>query len=396
MITRRFRPSRLAPCPALGLAVVILAAGCTSNRERMPPLGVPAAGGPGLEIRFFTPPAEGSQDYQPTGKIDSWTRVVWAPLPHTPPEKTIGVRQGDHTVHTLYPGRYEFEYLVPHRQEQPLYGEMRVYGPNSFWAQDFLRHTFLLVSPGAGMSQTGHPSVLTEDDLQRALAGDVVAKVVFVADLKAIDGRIAMIDQELRRLRDEEGRLANQEEYWGVKTADRRRNALYFGDYGEDIPGLHLAFYQLLVGPEVYHWKRYSEAEDRQRTYQEKIASLRLPAERLREERSALRALQGSIRILHRRGDLVLATPSMTRRYHDPVNEVTEFRRTLHGPEPGIEAPYWFTEVAHTLHWPHPFSVVGIYPRLIETNNRMDTYHEPIGEVLMVMRVGVREPQSLK
>jgi hypothetical protein len=379
-----------------GLATLMLAVGCTSNRERMPSWGIPGAGGPGLEVRFYTPPAEGPQDYQPTGQIDSWSRLVWAPLPQTPPEKIIGVRQGNHTCHTLFPGRYEFEYLVPHRQDQLLYGELCVYGPASFWAQDFLRHTFLLVNPGAGMSASGHPSILTEDDLQRVIAGDVVTKVVFVADLKAVQGRIAMIDQELRRLRDEEARLAAQEEYWGVKTADRRRNALYFGDYGEDIPALHLAMYQLLIGPETYHWRRYSEAEDRMRTYQEKIASLQLPMDRLREERGALRALQGSIKILHRRGDLVLATPSMTRRYRDPVNEVTEFRRTLHGPDMGLDAPYWFSEVAHTVHWPHPFSVAGIYPRLIETNNRMGTYHEPVGEVLLVMRVGPREPHSLK
>ncbi len=374
----------------------MLAVGCTSNRERIPPLGVPGAGGPGLEVRFFTPPAEGPQDYRPTGKIDSWTRVVVAPLPQTPPQKTIGVRMGNYTVNTLFPGRYEFEYLVPHRQDKLLYGEMRVYGPNSFWAQDFLRHTFLLVNPGAGMSETGHPSILTEDDLQRVLAGDVVAKVVFIADLKAVDGRIAMIDRELRRLRDEEARLATQEEYWGVKVADRRRNALYFGSYGEDIPGLHLALYQLAIGPEAYHWKRYSEAEDEMRTYQEEIATLRLPAQRLREERSALRALQGSITVLDRRGDLVLATPNMTRRYHDPVNEVTESRRTLQGPKMDFAAPYWFSELAHTLHWPQPFGVLGIYPRVIATKSRMGTRHEPIGEVLMVMRVGAREPHSLK
>jgi len=80
----------------------------------------------------------------------------------------------------------------------------------------------------------------------------------------------------------------------------------------------------------------------------------------------------------------------MIRRYHDAVDEITEIRRTLHGPHYGLDAPYWFSEVAHTLHWPHIFSWINIYPRLIETKNRMETHLEPIGEVLMVVRIGPR------
>ncbi|MCH7813084.1 MAG: hypothetical protein IID40_03595, partial [Planctomycetes bacterium] len=223
-----------------------------------------------------------------------------------------------------------------------------------------------------------------------AAAGDVVSKVVFIADLKAVQGRVAMIDQEIRRLQDEETRLASQEEYWSVKLSQRRRNALYYGDYGDDVPGLHLSLYQLAVGPEAYHWKRMSEADDELRTYQERIASLRLPVERLREERSALRALLGSVKVLNRQGDLILATPSMTRRFNDPVADVTELRRTLQGPHHGLEAPYWFSEIAHTLHWPHLGSPAAIYPRVIETNSRMRTHLEPIGEVLMVLHIGPR------
>ena len=154
--------------------------------------------------------------------------------------------------------------------------------------------------------------------------------------------------------------------------------------------------YQLVMGPEAYHWRRYSEADDRLRTYQEKRTSLRLPIERLREERSALRAMLGSMKILHRSGDLVMATPDMTRRYHDAVDEVTESRRTLQGPGYGLDAPYWFSEVAQTVHWPHIGAPAVIYPRLIETANRMETDTKPIGELLLVMKIGCRQPYRLK
>jgi len=383
---------------ALGLALAAALGGCS-------------AWDPGIEVRWYTPQANHAPGDETDLYADSGVRkttsnftpvtalrlagaVAVSKWDHTHDRVlhgVSGVRDGAYTKYTLIPGEYEFEYRMPGRDE-PLYGDMWVAGPGSRRAANFIHHTFLVVNPRGGTDGlgSGMPSVLTEDDLQRAAAGDTVTKVVFIADLKAVDGRIAMIDQEIRRLQDEETRLASQEEYWRVKLADRRRNALYYGDYGDDTPGLHLSLYQLAVGPETYHWKRYSEAEDRLRTYQEKMASLRLPVERLREERSALRALLGSVKVLHRQGDLLLATPSMIRRYHDAVDEITEIRRTLHGPHYGLDAPYWFSEVAHTLHWPHIFSWINIYPRLIETKNRMETHLEPIGEVLMVVRIGPR------
>ena len=94
--------------------------------------------------------------------------------------------------------------------------------------------------------------------------------------------------------------------------------------------------------------------------------------------------------------DAVVATPDMTRRYRDAVDEVTESRRTLQGPGYGLDAPYWFSEVAQTVHWPHIGAPVAIYPRLIETANRMGTETKPIGELLLVMKIGPRQPYRLK
>ena len=374
-------------------------------------LGGCSAWDPGVEVRWYTPAAhhspggdvaldtEGSvrkttSNFTPVTALRVAGAVSLSKWDHTHDRVLAGiggVREGDFTKYTLIPGEYEFEFQAPGRGD-PLYGEMYVAGPGSRLARDFIHRTFVVVNPHGGTDGlgSGMRSILTEDDLRRAAAGDVVTKVLFVANLKAVQGRIEQIDRDIRRLQDEETRLAGQEEYWRVRLTDRRRNALYFGDYGDDTPGLHLSLYQLAVGPEAYHWKRFSEAEDEVRTYQEKIASLRLPVEKLREERSALRALLGSVTVLARQGDLVLLAPNMVRRYHDPVAEVTEIRRTLHGPRYGLDAPYWFSELAHTLHWPHIASWVNIYPRLIETANRMDSRLEPIGEVLMVVKIGPR------
>jgi hypothetical protein len=362
---------------------------------------------PGVEVRFYTPSSEHSESPAPAEYGD--VAVETANFTPAMALKIAGASQlsstwdgshdrnlngapdGHFTRYSLIPGEYEFEFQMKD-EVRPVYGEIKVSGPSSMRARNFIHHTFVVVNPRNGRDGlgSGFSSVVTEDDLRRAEMGDVVEKVVFVADLQAVEGRIAAIDEEVRRLQDEEARLAGQIEYWGVKANNRRLNALYDAGYGEDTPAIHLAGAQLLIGAEAYHWKRYSEADDRMRTYEEKLATLRLPAERLREERVALRALLGNVRILHRSGDMMLATSDMTRRYHDPVDEISEKRRTLRGPEMGLDAPYWFSEVAHVLHWPHLFSGLAIYPRLIDTRNRMETNCEPIGEVLMVIRIGPR------
>ncbi len=374
-------------------------------------LGGCSAWVPGVEVRWYTPSQDGAVA-EHAENMDSWVRITTSNFtPETAGRLTVeggksgaeqkldftnhGAYDGSYTVSTFHPGEYEFEYLVPHTQKL-VYGEMKVYGPGSLRARNFIHRVSLLVDPTSGAAGGGQASILTDDDLHRVQMGDMVTKVVFVANLQAVDGRIAMIDREIRQLVDEEARLAGQEEYWATRLADRRRNAFYGGDYGDDIPGIHLALAQSVMGPEAYHWKRFSEADDEMRTYQEKRAQLRLPVERLREERSALRGLLSSVRVLHRDGDLIIASPEMIRRYRDATHEVTTARHTLHGPEMGLDAPYWFSEIAHTLHWPHLFSWLGIYPRLIDTNNRMETEKERIGELLLVMRIGPRQPYRLR
>lgn len=375
---------------------------------------------PGLEVRFYTPSsANGNADQ---GEMDGGSGVrettanftpmrglrvigevgifVWN---HTHDWMLNGQPAGDFTKYTLIPGRYEFEYDMAWRNQR-LGGEILVRAPTSSQAQDFLRYTSLAINPGGDLR-----SVLSEEDLARATAGDVVTKVVFVANLAAIDDRVAMIDREIRRIEDLEGRLASQEDYWDAKRAERRRNAFFAADqgWGQDIPSTDMALYQLWVGPERYHWERYSLADDRVRKYSEELAMLDRPLELLREERSALRSILGSVNVLSRSGEMIVATPSMTQRFRNPVHEISRARRTLGparwrevfgvtNPRRAIEFPYLFSWgtvnylnlVSYTVGAPAGF-------KSVHTRSGMKESYRSMGEVVAVIRIGPRTPASL-
>ena len=390
---------RVGAGAALAGALLICLCGCPSFE--LPMVDEPVNLWPGLntgwQVKFYTPLEDGPIDVHPTHPIDSWVRMKPGRSPE-PPMRIM--REGNYTVCELPAGRYTFEYLIPHRQEQLIYGELDITAPTApDWATDFIRHTFLLVNPTMGMSETGHPSILTDEDLRRVAAGDVVTKFAFIADLRAIEGSNDLIELVLRGILDLEDRSPTKEECWDVKTTNRRRNALYDGDYGEDIPALHLAWWQLFLGPEAYHWRRYSEADDRMRTYQQRISDLRVPAQCLREERSALRAILASAQVLHRRGDLVLATPDMTRRYWDPNREdIPDIRRTWLRSDPQMELvqPYFDSQTAQVIDWWHVLSFLGTYPRTVRTNTRIPVQWRQLGRVVAVMRIGPREPWRLQ
>lgn len=320
---------------------------------------------PGVEIMWYTPQQGGLHNGGPDySEMDSWVRIERAAGPRSGRYEEV---QGAYTHTTLPPGTYEFEYLVPHTEEE-LYGELEVHGLSDKLARQFVDRTMLLMDPTTSAAGGGQHSIITEDDLRRIQMGDMVKKVVYVADLSSIEGRLAKIDEQLRKMQAEERRLAAQEEFWSAKLTDRRRNAMYFNEYGLDMPSVSLAVAQLAMGPEAYHWARFTEADNNVRHYQERRASLRLPMERLREERSSLRATLASMEVLHRRADLVIMMPDMIPRYHEPSNEVTESRKILTGPEYDAGSPH---------------------------KSGMQTRTRSIGDLLMVVRLGARQPYRL-
>ena len=352
----------------LAVAITLSAiGGCATRAQR-------------LEVHWYTPMPDAVSS-EASEQPDSWVEMKGSYL-HLPPlsSPTAGARDGDYTVFALPPGNYEFEYMLP-GSDDLLYGEIDVHGSCNGTVREFIRRTFVTISTGAPGGDPGFTSVLTEEDLDRVRHGDMVTKLVFVADLRAIDRRLDMIERELRRIRDLETRLTGQLDYWKVKLAERRRNAFYNSEYGVDIPAGGLALLQSAVGAETYHWVRYTEAEDKVRSYEEEIAKLALPAERLREERAALRGMLASAKVVYRRKEMMLATFRMQRQFFDITEEVTSGRDTLHGPKNTLEDPYLLSSVTKSLG----------YPRLLPNKTRMPKKKQDVGEVVMVMRLGLRE-----
>ena len=306
--------------------------------------------------------------------------------------------QGD-TKYTLIPGSYAFEYEDPDATSR-VFGAIHLYPILTMpRAHEFIRFASILITPGRGE----RPSVLSRSDLDRARSGDVVTKVVFMADLQAVRERLDDIDRGLRDLDRVRTALEGQNDYWDRKLTERRSNALSSGDYGwgVDIPGWDLEILQNFVGPERYHWHRFSEAEDQVRTYEEKIARLDLPERRLNEEREALSAILNSTDVIHRAADQMILASSMIRPYHDPVDEVHQWRGAdglwadqyrdimsldyLDNWWGWLRRPYWYSSLPM---W-------GLAPAVRPVAAPPLFLTKPIGEVLMVVQAGARRPVEL-
>ncbi|MFQ5590277.1 MAG: hypothetical protein ACE5HE_03845 [Phycisphaerae bacterium] len=314
------------------------------------------------------------------------------------PRPLKGVPDRGDTKYTLIPGTYAFQYEKS--GFTCLYGDVSLYPVSAPRARDFIRHASIAITP----SPAGQRSVLTDAELQRARNGDVVTKVVFMADLRAIRDRLDDIDRALREIRRVRASLEEQLAYWDRKFSDRRLNSRYSSEFGwgVDIPAMDLALLQTIVGPERYHWHRMNEAEDQVHTNQELISQLDLPQRNLEEERTALTQLLNSVDVLDRRTDMMILAPSFVRPYHDPVDEVhfirgadvwaDNYRGKIPtqlddwiGPWGKLQFPYLYSGLPNALLSPALRSL--LVPSTGATKN--------IGEVLMVVQVGTRRPWEL-
>jgi hypothetical protein len=314
------------------------------------------------------------------------------------PRPLKGVPDRGDTKYTLIPGTYAFQYSKGGFTR--LYGDVSLYPVAAPRGRDFIRHVSIALTP----SPTGQPSVLTEADLDRARSGDVVTKVVFLADSRAVRDRLDDIDRGLREIGRVRTTLDEQLAYWDHRLRDRRLNTRYSAEFGwgVDVPAMDLAILQTIVGPERYHWHRFNQAEDQVRTHEELIAQLDLPERNLREERTALKRLLNSVDVLHRTTDLMILAPSFVRPYHDPVDEVHSLRGAdvwadiyrgkiptqlddWVGPWGKLQFPYLYSSLPNGLLSP-AFRTL-IVPSTGAIKN--------IGEVLMVVQVGTRRPWEL-
>ena len=100
------------------------------------------------------------------------------------PRPLKGIPDRGDTKYTLIPGTYAFQYDKSGFTR--LYGDVHLYPVAAPRARDFIRHVSIALTP----SPVGQRSVLTDAELNRARNGDVVTKVVFLADLRAIRDRL--------------------------------------------------------------------------------------------------------------------------------------------------------------------------------------------------------------
>jgi len=282
----------------------------------------------------------------------------------------------DGTSYTIRPGEYTFQY--DHPSFRPVYGALQLHSVDAPRAKDFIRHASIPLTP----SPSGR-SVLSEADLDQARNGDVVTRVVFVADLQAVEDRLDNIDQGLREIASVRASLKEQEAYWQRKLTERRVNSRFsdFG-WGVDVPGSNLAMLQSIVGPERYHWHRFSEAEHQVRAYEEKIARLDIPERDLKEERDALRQMLQSAEVLHRSHDLLVLAPSMNRPYHDPAGEVYGKR--------GTDSWYGSSRKSHHPYWSSSRVQGGMSPGMESVSAPSWAHSDAVGEVLMIVQAGAR------
>lgn len=417
---------RAVTVPIVAFGLMLIHAGCaTLHREQS---AFPYVWDPGVEVHF--PGAVPAEQCDSTGNGGAGAKVqvarsdvVAAPDVPMPPLHRLarglaavavfaydqlgmqwssrplkGIAEYEDTKYTLIPGSYAFKYDTT--GFRPVYGAAHVYPVITDRAKDFIRHGSIALTPGP----MGRPSVLTDADLERARSGDVVTKLVFMADMRAIRDRLDDIDkatQDIGRVRTS---LDEQLAYWNRKLSDRRINTRYSSDFGwgVDVPGWDLALLQSLVGPERYHWHRFSRAEDQVRTYESKIAEFDVSLRGLNEERDALKQVLQAIHVVHRSNDLVVLTPSMIRPYHDPVDEVhtlrgldawTDFYRgkimldadDWVGPWGKVHFPYWYSSLLNA----------ALLPGLRPVAAPRAALSKPIGEVLMVVQVGTRRPPEL-
>ena len=246
--------------------------------------------------------------------------------------------------------------------------------------------------------------MLSEADLERARSGDVVTKVIFIADTAAVRERLEDIDKGLRELGRVRTSLEEQNMYWNRKLTDRRLNTRYSSDFGwgVDVPSADLALLQAIVGPERYHWHRFSEAEDKVRTYEEQLAQLDLPERRLREERDALEHMLRSVDIMHRSHDMLVLAPSMIRPYEDPVDEVHTLRGVevwadLYRGKLLVDPNDWIGPLGK-VHFPYLYSSLSmglLPPSLRPVAAPSGALSKNVGEVMMVIQVGSRRPFEL-
>ncbi|MFQ5479623.1 MAG: hypothetical protein ACE5E4_13520, partial [Candidatus Binatia bacterium] len=232
-------------------------------------------------------------------------------------------------------------------EDAAIYGELQIRAPKAKDARRFCANAFIPIRLASASHQEAehlfpsrdlsYTQGLEEREFEHLKQGDFIEQVYFVADLQRIEQEYEVdYFQAINDIDRELSVLSDREEYLTVRYDDARRRALFrnpdvniedkVAQDRFDVWGIEETFITLA---------RKRKELERERE------SLMLEREALEKERSRRNALLRSMRIVHRSGALVLATPDLKLPFHDAVQQASELGEVLAVVRVGGRHQYW-------------------------------------------------------
>jgi len=272
-----------------------------------------------LQVQFYAPAGAEVCVQKGGGKLESKQIASY------PDEHRLESPPTQFAAFNLKPGN-NYAFLYKRAEGFPgarIYGEVELYNPQSEDARRYMGHSFVPVNlisrhgdargdhyhPVKGASGTG----LGAQKGEHLTEGDVVEKVYFVADLQEAWETVRNIDFHIEKLRSAEAVLNAELELLDNRFQSYRRDAIYADPTinslarSKDRSGANQEFIRI-------------EA-DRQRLDNKRFL-IRQQIDDLSKERSIRKRLLDTMRIVSRRGSLVLATPENQWPYHDTTEQI--------------------------------------------------------------------------
>ncbi|NOX59376.1 MAG: hypothetical protein GXP29_11040, partial [Planctomycetes bacterium] len=158
---------------------------------------------------------------------------------------------------------------------------------------------------------------LDEIEIEHLKQGDLITKVYFVADLQRAWETVREIDFHVDKLRSSETVLNSHLELVDSRFESYRRESLY-GDPTTD----PMVAYNDSTGAS----SRYIKIEAKRQSLENQRYLIRQQIEDLQDEKRIRTRLLDSMKIVNRRGSMVLATPENQWKFHDTKSQVGSAR----------------------------------------------------------------------
>ncbi len=313
---------------AFVVCLVGLSTGCATSMEA-------------VQVQFYAPPGS-------TVVVRDEAHLSAAVRSDDPIGNRLEHETEDFAVYDLPPGRYRIAYKsAAGLEDATVYGELEIRNAQHKQARAFAAHSFIplrLPSHEHQEAEHLHPTRdlsytegLERTEFDHLRQGDMIEQVYFVADLDRVrQEHDVCFFQAINDIDRELDVVADRAEYLDVRYSRARQKALYrdpdmniedriahekFDTWGTEEPFIVLS--------------RKRQALERERE------SLLLAKRDLEEERDRRNALLRSMRIVHRDGALVLATPDLKLPFRDAVEQASDLGEVVAVLRIGGRHQYW-------------------------------------------------------